>query len=66
MEAELVGMSFSNAENRAYYVPVPANRDEALKIVNEFRLLYENENSDRKSTRLNSSHIEEYRMPSSA
>lgn len=31
MEAELVGMSFSDAENRAYYVPVPANRDEALK-----------------------------------
>lgn len=45
MEAELVGMSFSDAENRAYYVPVPANRDEALKIVNEFRPLYENENS---------------------
>lgn len=45
MEAELVGMSFSDTENRAYYVPVPANRDEALKIVNEFRPLYENENS---------------------
>ncbi|RGV35724.1 DNA polymerase I [Bacteroides clarus] len=45
MEAELVGMSFSDAENRAYYVPVPANRDEALKIVNELRPLYENENS---------------------
>lgn len=43
MEAELVGMSFSDAENRAYYVPVPANRDEALKIVNEIRPLYENE-----------------------
>ena len=45
MEAELVGMSFSDTENRAYYVPVPANRDEALKIVNELRPLYENENS---------------------
>ena len=45
MEAELVGMSFSDAENRAYYVPVPANHDEALKIVNELRPLYENENS---------------------
>ncbi|WP_294618104.1 DNA polymerase I [uncultured Bacteroides sp.] len=45
MEAELVGMSFSDAENRAYYVPVPAEREEALKIVNEFRPLYENENS---------------------
>lgn len=43
MEAELVGMSFSDAENRAYYVPVPANREEALKIVNELRPLYENE-----------------------
>ena len=45
MEAELVGMSFSDAENRAYYVPVPANREEALKIVNELRPLYENEKS---------------------
>ncbi len=43
MEAELVGMSFSDAENHAYYVPVPAERTEALKIVNEFRPLYENE-----------------------
>ena len=45
MEAELVGMSFSDAENRAYYVPVPPNREEALKIVNELRPLYENEKS---------------------
>ncbi|MBQ8673355.1 MAG: DNA polymerase I [Bacteroides sp.] len=43
MEAELVGMSFSDAENRAYYVPVPAERSEALKIVNELRPLYESE-----------------------
>ena len=34
MDAELVGMSFSDAENRAYYVPVPAEREEVLKIVN--------------------------------
>ncbi|MGI6815411.1 DNA polymerase I [Bacteroides sp. KG123] len=45
MEAELVGMSFSDAENRAYYIPVPANREEALKIVNELRPVYENERS---------------------
>lgn len=45
MDAELVGMSFSDAENRAYYVPVPPNREEALKIVNELRPLYENEKS---------------------
>ena len=45
MEAELVGMSFSDTENQAYYVPVPPEREEALKIVNEFRPLYENVNS---------------------
>ncbi|WP_455591787.1 DNA polymerase I [Bacteroides sp.] len=45
MDAELVGISFSIAENQAYYVPVPANREEALKIVNEFRPVFENEES---------------------
>lgn len=45
MDAELVGMSFSIAENQAYYVPVPANREEALKIVNELRPVFENEES---------------------
>ena len=34
MDAELVGMSFSIAENEAFYVPVPADQEEALKIVN--------------------------------
>ena len=29
MDAELVGMSFSIAENEAFYVPVPSDRDEA-------------------------------------
>lgn len=43
MEAELVGMSFSVAENEAYYVPTPADRKEALKIVEEFKSLFENE-----------------------
>ena len=45
MSAELVGMSFSIKENQAFYVPVPADREEALKIVNEFRPLFENEES---------------------
>lgn len=45
MDAELVGMSFSITENQAFYVPVPDNREEALKIVNEFRPVLENENS---------------------
>ena len=45
MDAELVGMSFSIAENEAFYVPVPSDWDEALKIVKEFRPVFENENS---------------------
>ena len=45
ISAELVGMSFSYAENQAFYVPVPAERSEALKIVNEFKELLENENT---------------------
>lgn len=45
MEAELVGMNFSIAENEAFYVPVPSERSEALKIVNEFRPVFENEKS---------------------
>lgn len=43
MDAELVGMSFSIAENQAFYVPVPTQREEAIKIVNEFRAVFENE-----------------------
>lgn len=41
--AELVGMSFSFAENQAFYVPVPANREEALAIVKKFKPVIENE-----------------------
>ena len=43
INAELVGMSFSYAENQAFYVPIPTNREEATKIVNEFKELLENE-----------------------
>ena len=43
IHAELVGMSFSYNENQAFYVPVPAEREEALKIVNEFKEVLENE-----------------------
>ena len=35
--AELVGMSFSFAENQAFYVPVPSDRREAQRIVDLFR-----------------------------
>ncbi len=42
IEAELVGLSFSVEEHEAFYVPIPANREEAIKIVNIFKPLYEN------------------------
>ena len=41
--AELVGMSFSYAENQAVYVPVPREYKQALKIVKKFKPLLENE-----------------------
>ncbi|MBQ9667657.1 MAG: DNA polymerase I [Prevotella sp.] len=41
IDAELVGLSFSVAEHEAFYVPIPAEREEALKIVNIFKPLYE-------------------------
>ncbi|MFI5219369.1 MAG: DNA polymerase I [Bacteroidia bacterium] len=41
--AELVGMSFSFNPHEAYYVPVPANYDDAHKIVNEFKPVFEND-----------------------
>lgn len=31
MKAELVGLSFSIEENKAFYVPIPSEREEALK-----------------------------------
>lgn len=42
IRAELVGMSFSYAENQAFYVPVPADRSEAQKIVDRFKPVFEN------------------------
>ena len=41
IDAELVGLSFSVEPHKAFYVPVPANREEAVKIVNLFKTLYE-------------------------
>lgn len=45
MNSDLVGMSFSMKENEAFYVPVPAEREEVLKIIEEFRPILENEKS---------------------
>lgn len=43
IDAELVGLSFSVKEHEAFYVPVPADRAEAQKIVDFFKPLYEDE-----------------------
>ena len=45
MSAELVGMSFSYEENSAFYVPVPKDREEAQKLVDKFKPVFENEKS---------------------
>jgi DNA polymerase I len=41
--SELVGMSFAFKPFEAYYIPVPDNYNEALKIVHEFRPVLEDE-----------------------
>lgn len=46
-EAEMVGMSFAIKPGEAWYVPVPANQDEARAIIHEFKSLMENENIEK-------------------
>ena len=41
IDAELVGLSFSVEEGKAFYVAVPAEREKAERIVNIFKPLYE-------------------------
>lgn len=41
--AELVGMSFALTPHEAWYVPVPANYDEAVKVVHRFRDVFEDD-----------------------
>ena len=43
ISAELVGLSFSIEEKEAFYIPIPENREEALKRVAIFKPVYENE-----------------------
>ena len=44
IDAELVGLSFAVEENKAFYVPIPANREEALNILLILKPLYEDPN----------------------
>lgn len=41
IDAELVGLSFSVEEKKAFYVPIPAEREEAKRIVNILKPIYE-------------------------
>lgn len=41
-EAELVGFSFAVKAGEAYYVPVPSDQEEARKLVQEFKPVFEN------------------------
>ncbi len=43
ISAELVGLSFSVEENKAFYVAIPADHEEAVKIVQIFKPLYESD-----------------------
>ena len=43
MKAELVGLSFSVTENEGYYVPIPAERSEAINILKIFEEAYASE-----------------------
>ncbi len=43
IDAELVGLSFATEENKAFYVAIPTEREQALKFVEIFKPLYENE-----------------------
>ncbi|MBK6642091.1 MAG: DNA polymerase I [Bacteroidetes bacterium] len=42
--AELVGLSFAITPHEAWYIPVPANYDEARELVHEFKAVFENKN----------------------
>ncbi|TVP46033.1 MAG: DNA polymerase I [Mongoliibacter sp.] len=43
-EAELVGLSFSYVPGEAFYIPFPADQEEAKKKLELFRGIFENEN----------------------
>jgi len=42
-QAEIVGMSFAFQPHEAYYVPIPAEEEEARRIVQQFKGVLENE-----------------------
>ena len=47
LHAELVGMSFSFEKGKAFYVPVPENREEAQSLTDKFKPFFENESIEK-------------------
>lgn len=43
-EAEIVGISFSILPDEAFYIPLPAKKEECIRILNMFKDVLENEN----------------------
>ena len=43
IDASLVGLSFAVKEGEAFYVPIPPEKEEALRIINIFKPIYEDE-----------------------
>ncbi|MDX2190406.1 MAG: DNA polymerase I [Bacteroidota bacterium] len=42
--ANIVGISFCYVKSEAFYIPIPPGKNEAQKIINEFKKVLENEN----------------------
>ncbi len=47
LNAELVGIAFSFEKNKAFYLPVPENRDEANALLEQLKPFFENENIEK-------------------
>ncbi|MBO9637541.1 MAG: DNA polymerase I [Siphonobacter aquaeclarae] len=47
VEADLLGLAFSYRKGEGFYVPVPENREQAQAIVEEFRMVFENESIEK-------------------
>lgn len=47
LSAELVGIAFSWAATKGFYIPIPENRDKAQEIVEQLRPFFESENIEK-------------------
>ena len=47
LEAELVGVAFSYEKGKGYYLQIPKDKNEAQKIINEFKPFFENESIEK-------------------